>query len=729
MKKNQKTKLLFLIIITVSILAFNINTTFALDYGRISSTTGVKLRKDAGTTYDDLVTVPHNAIVTINEQNVKTKDSSTGCTTGVWHKITYNKYTGYVCSRYVEITGSNNENNTEENKTPTSDMATMTDEEYEAYLTKQGFPESYKVKLRQLHKSHPNWVFIGIKTRDNWKKALENENVSGRSLYQSTSSSTQGYLNTGDGFYNWYTDKFTAKDGSSWFQANSKTIEYYMDPRNFLNESGIFMFEDLNYYSSYQTSTAVKAILYTEFYNDLIQHYIEAATLYNVSPIYLAALTRQEVGLTAGYATSGTTSTYCSTDYTGYYNFYNIQATAGTKPVCNGLAYAVKQSWNTKQKAIVGGANWIVSGYIDAGQNTAYFQKWNTSINATKPYYHQYMSNIRAVASSASTTKTSYNSMGILEYPFVFQIPIYEGIPESTSLPTTGNPNNWLKTLTVNGTSVTNFDSEETKYTVNVPADTKSVSIAATTINANAKVSGTGTINLNDLITTVNLIVTAQNKTTRTYTITINKPEENVETDNDKNNENENKNENNNQENNNNVTNDNNNNNNDTNTKPENNNENNSGNEEIIYPTVKETITTSGYNIKDNMYLSNFTLGSTVQGTITKLQTANKYASINIVDKNNKAKTSGTIVTGDKITIVSNNETVTYTVIIYGDNNGDGKITILDLANVQKHLLKKSILTGANLKATDTNKDGKITILDLANFQKQLLKKSNISQS
>ena len=104
MKKHQKTKLLFLIIITVSILAFNINTTFALDYGRISSTTGVKLRKDAGTTYDDLVTVPHNAIVTINEQNVKTKDSSTGCTTGVWHKIMQQReqmnrsHTSYIIS-------------------------------------------------------------------------------------------------------------------------------------------------------------------------------------------------------------------------------------------------------------------------------------------------------------------------------------------------------------------------------------------------------------------------------------------------------------------------------------------------------------------------------------------------------------------------------------------------------------------------------------------------------
>ena len=32
----------------------------------------------------------------------------------------------------------------------------------------KNFPESYKIKLRDLHKKHPNWVFVGIKTKYNW---------------------------------------------------------------------------------------------------------------------------------------------------------------------------------------------------------------------------------------------------------------------------------------------------------------------------------------------------------------------------------------------------------------------------------------------------------------------------------------------------------------------------------------------------------------------------------
>lgn len=60
--------------------------------------------------------------------------------------------------------------------------------------------------------------------------------------------------------------------------------------------------------------------------------------------------------------------------------------------------------------------------------------------------------------------------------------------------------------------------------------------------------------------------------------------------------------------------------------------------------------------------------------------------------------------------------------IVCGDTNGDGKITIIDLANVQKHLLKLISLTGNNFTGADTNRDGKITIIDLANIQKHLLR-------
>ena len=661
--------------------------------GRITATDGVKLRKGAGTTYTNLGTIPHNTIITISGDLVNTTDSSTGCTTGKWYKTTYSGNTGYVCSRYVEI-----QNGTSSSiDIPETEMSQMTDAEFDTYLNNQGFPESYKTKLKALHKKHPNWIFVGIQTRDNWTTSLNNENVIGRSLMQ---TSNQGYLSTADGCYNWYTNKYTAKDGSSWYQAKKETIAYYMDPRNWLDETHIFMFEDLNYYEAYQTEAAVKKILYSDFYKNLTQYYITAASRYNVNPLFLAALTRQEVGLSGtGYAVNGTCSTYCSVDYTGYYNFYNIGATSSTKPVCNGLAYAKTKGWNTKAKAIIGGAEWINNGYVGAGQNTPYFQKWNTTPKSSSGYWHQYMTNITGVVSSSSTTASSYSSMGITDLPIVFQIPIYAGIPTSTSLPNKGNPNNYLKTLTVDNKSVTNFDGANTEYAVTL-AKAGNVTIASTLVATTSTVSGNGTFNITTSGTKKSVVVTAQDGKKKTYNITFNI----TSTTNDDNG---------------------------TTTGDDNGNTTPTGdsNETINYPTADKTVTSAGYKIKNSTYIHNVTLGSTVDGLIKKLQKANTYASINITDKNNKAKTSGSIVTGDKVKITSGESTKTYTVIIYGDASGDGEITILDLSQVQMHLLKKKTLTGAYKEAADVSRNGNVDILDLSKVQMHLLKKSNISQS
>lgn len=56
-----------------------------------------------------------------------------------------------------------------------------------------------------------------------------------------------------------------------------------------------------------------------------------------------------------------------------------------------------------------------------------------------------------------------------------------------------------------------------------------------------------------------------------------------------------------------------------------------------------------------------------------------------------------------------------------GDTNGDGTISIRDLANIRLHLLGIVTLSGNNLKGADTNLDNKVTIRDLANVRLHLL--------
>ena len=69
-----------------------------------------------------------------------------------------------------------------------------------------------------------------------------------------------------------------------------------------------------------------------------------------------------------------------------------------------------------------------------------------------------------------------------------------------------------------------------------------------------------------------------------------------------------------------------------------------------------------------------------------------------------------------------------FSIVLYGDVNGDGKISIVDLAQVQKHLLEISKHSGHFFTAADVNKDNKISILDLARIQKHLLEINQIQQ-
>ena len=65
------------------------------------------------------------------------------------------------------------------------------------------------------------------------------------------------------------------------------------------------------------------------------------------------------------------------------------------------------------------------------------------------------------------------------------------------------------------------FRSNTTSYSVTVPADTESVEVYAEAQDSNATISGTGTVNLQEGENTVNVVVTAEDGTTKTYTIII----------------------------------------------------------------------------------------------------------------------------------------------------------------------------------------------------------------
>lgn len=107
-----------------------------------------------------------------------------------------------------------------------------------------------------MHAQYPNWTFTAFQTNLDWNTALKNESVIGRNLV--ASSSISSWKSTETGAYDWGTGTWPGFDGSSWVQASSDIIAYYMDPRNFLNDKYIYQFMKQSYDSSLHTKTGLQ---------------------------------------------------------------------------------------------------------------------------------------------------------------------------------------------------------------------------------------------------------------------------------------------------------------------------------------------------------------------------------------------------------------------------------------------------------------------------------------
>ena len=252
-------------------------------------------------------------------------------------------------------------------------------------------------------------------------------------------------------------------------------------------------------------------------YVDMI---MDAAKSSGVNPYVIAAMLIQEQGVKG---TSGLIS-----GATGIYNFFNIEAyqSGNQSATSRGLAWAGSgntylRPWNTKAKAIIGGAMFYGSTYSKAGQNTFYLKKFN--VLGENKYKHQYMTNIEGAKNEGAMLSRAYSEedkKGV----FTFHIPVYKDMPEvPEAMPTgDGSPNNRLSSLSISGYNITpGFSSDNYSYTVELPSNVNNVNIKANAADASATVSGSGDIELNSSNSTVDIIVTAQNGTKEKYSINI----------------------------------------------------------------------------------------------------------------------------------------------------------------------------------------------------------------
>lgn len=206
--------------------------TYAYTGAATVKASSLNVRSGAGTGYQAIGRLAAGAsIQVLGEQR--------GTDGKTWYQIRFSgtggtEQTGYVSVEYVRLP-----------------VSYTTDSDFEAKLSAEGFPESYKNGLRQLHAQYPNWVFKAKKTGLDWNTVIENEALLGRNLVSSGSISS--WKSVESGAYNWDNSTWTGFDGSNWVAASEDIIRYYMDPRNFLDDTYVFQFLSHEYNSSTQT--------------------------------------------------------------------------------------------------------------------------------------------------------------------------------------------------------------------------------------------------------------------------------------------------------------------------------------------------------------------------------------------------------------------------------------------------------------------------------------------
>ena len=709
MNKSKLFIILFLLCLPTFIYA---------DYDAIINDSSVRIRTEASTESDPITSVNKGTSITVPD---KTLYEGKGCDSK-WVKVIYKEKNGYVCSKYVtyvnnsfngmnvtdwtaRVTGNNvavrktasekgtlierlslgvNVNILDEkdnwykisyyngsvgwmSKTYVKKKEEITayDEEYKIVLQEEGFPDEYIPFLTYLHTKYPNWIFKAGKTNLNFSNSVSSEQ--GLNYMQTTNDN--------------YRTSTKPAEGSSWFKVNSSVIAFYMDPRNWLTEERIFMFEKLDYEESLEEvyPTLVKSI----FGNNALGADEYTIPMFNagktlkISPVHIASRIRLEVGANGSDSTNGKEFTWKGKKYSGYYNFFNIGAYEVTidgvkySAITRGLAYAAKlisrdgNVWNNIETAITEGSSFLANGYITKGQGTLYYQKFNVGPNSKfSKYTHQYMTNIQAPATEGNQTYNSYKKSKVLDQTFIFEIPVYNNMPEYTSLPKSGDTNNDLSKLIVDNYQLSpEFDEDILEYEVFVPLELDKVNVSAIASSSKATVDGTGEYELKENETDITITVTSEVNEEKKYIITIKKID--------------------------------------------------------IKLSVDDIVSNSGFNKIDNLItkLNNGTLVSVIKSTLIS-EGASKVIITNT--EGTEIKDNEKIATNYKLEITNGDETKSYILSVKGDTSGDGEISILDLLQVQKHIKGAKKLTDASLFAGDTSGDKEVTILDLLQIQKHI---------
>ena len=519
-KCNKMISVILTLIIVFSAFFNNFSFSVSADEWIFAYVTGsgVRVRTTPQITDDNIIEKISTRQVTYLS---KTDVANANGVTETWYQITYhngsNQITGYVHGDYVKITTYN------------------PDAAFEEKLL--AFPESYRDSLRALKTLYPKWEFIPEPVDMVFNNAVYEESLNMRKQVSFTSQPVS-WRNMGQGSYDWNKSEWITSNGG-WTGASREIIAYYMDPRNFLNDTYVYQFLNQSYNSATQTEQGLSEVISGTFladdyptdasdpyaYIDSSGAYkgsykriiIDAAIESNISPYIIASKIIQEQGV------SGTSSlisgTYSESDgiYLNYYNFFNIGAygSNNTEVICNGLNRASKEGWNTRALSIRGGAKFLAQNYIAVGQDTYYYQDFNVK-NPDK-LYHQYAQAVHDASNKGKKLAETYKD----KYDCVldFKIPIFLEMPDSASvLPeSSGKKNNYYASA-INAVGLTpSFNMYSYNYDLHVTGDT---TIYVTPVSG-ASVSTAKEYNLKQGANTISIGILSETGFSNHYQINI----------------------------------------------------------------------------------------------------------------------------------------------------------------------------------------------------------------
>lgn len=124
--------------------------------------------------------------------------------------------------------------------------------------------------------------------------------------------------------------------------------------------------------------------------------------------------------------------------------------------------------------------------------------------------------------------------------------------------------------------------------------------------------------------------------------------------------------------------------------------------------------------------------GTTVLDLKEAMAVTGNTGEITVVFKNAQGQEmvdTDLVATGTAVTALEDGaERISYTVLIYGDINGDGQVGIADFAKLRQEMLRGNLVTGIYSQAADVNYDGQVGIADFAKLRQYLLGKIEIEQ-